>query len=217
MVSTEEIDHPFSLDKGRLPIETRRVLVQLLQGPFIDQRRHGILWDILIRDEPIVIERMGDLFLDVVIDREQGVAFTRQASIEGVETPRLLRRMNLTFIDSLLLIHLRRLLLDATERGDRAAVDKTELGELLLVYEADKNNDHAGFSKRVNSAVEKMKKYGILTAVSSGEDRYEISPALSILFPAEEIKELSRRYAEIASGEALTGDEEPGESEEDEP
>lgn len=215
MNSNENGEERGSVDRGRLPLETRRVLIQLLQGPMIDSRRHGILWDILLREEVTVRERMGDLFLDVVIDREAGVAFTRQAELEGIDAPRLLRRMNLTFIDSVLILSLRRRLLDASERGDRAAVDGPELCEHLSVYEASANTDHAGFNKRVRSSMEKMKKYGILMAMASGEDRYEISPALSLLFPPEEIKELAARYESIAGGAAIVGDEESEKGEED--
>lgn len=38
-------------DNGELPVDTRRVFVQLLSGPCIDGKRHQILWSTLIRDE----------------------------------------------------------------------------------------------------------------------------------------------------------------------
>jgi hypothetical protein len=199
-----------------LPHDTKRALVQLLQGPLIDRERHGIIWGVLIRDEALIRSRMADLFLEVVIDKDVGVAFTRQAGVEGEDAPRILRRMSLTYIDSVLLIQLRRRLLEASERGDRAAVDSTELCEALIDYKAGKSTDHAGFNKKVKASIDKMKKYGILSILAAGEERYEISPALAILFPPEEIKALSLRYEEIASGAALTGEEEGEEAGEEE-
>jgi len=44
----------FQGDKGELRLDTRRVLVQLLSGPFLDSRRHSKLWPVLLRDETIV-------------------------------------------------------------------------------------------------------------------------------------------------------------------
>ena len=39
--SNQEAAALFTGDVGELPLETRRVLVQLLAGPSIDARRHG--------------------------------------------------------------------------------------------------------------------------------------------------------------------------------
>ena len=94
-------------DRGHLTLETRRALVQLLSGPSLDAKRHARLWPILVRDEAILRSRLSDLFLDLVIDLEQRVAFTRQADVRDLETPTLLRRAPLTFVDSLVLLLLR--------------------------------------------------------------------------------------------------------------
>ena len=69
-------------DTGSLPIDTRRVLVQLLLGPSVDARRQTKLWPVLLRDETVIRSRMHELFLEVVIDHEQQVAFTRQVTSE---------------------------------------------------------------------------------------------------------------------------------------
>src|ERR1700736_1139377 len=97
----------FEGDSGELPLETRRVLVQLLAGPSIDGRRHAKLWPVLVRDEALVRRRLSELFLELVMDVDQQVAFTRQADAGDLETPVLLRRAQLTFLDSILLLHLR--------------------------------------------------------------------------------------------------------------
>src|SRR5262245_47099512 len=85
-------------DCGQLPLETRRALVQLLAGPSLDARRHPKLWPVLVRDEAVVRSRLADLFLELVIDRDQQVAFTRQAVVGELEAPSLLRRLPLTFL-----------------------------------------------------------------------------------------------------------------------
>ncbi|MGC0108952.1 DUF4194 domain-containing protein, partial [Ralstonia pseudosolanacearum] len=83
-------------DTGSLPIDTRRVLVQLLLGPSVDARRQTKLWPVLLRDETVIRSRMHELFLEVVIDHEQQVAFTRQVTSEELEVPILLRKASLT-------------------------------------------------------------------------------------------------------------------------
>jgi hypothetical protein len=93
-------DNLFDGDTGTLPLEARRALCQLLSGPSIDSGRHSHLWPAVLRFEAQLRARLNDLFLELVIDRDAGVAFTRQADTGELETPVLLRSSPLTFIDS---------------------------------------------------------------------------------------------------------------------
>src|SRR5260221_5853478 len=109
----------FAGDSGELPLDTRRVLTQLLAGPSLDGRPHSKLWPALARDEVIVRRRLSELFLDLVIDQDHQVAFTRQAAVGDLETPILLRRAQLTFLASVCFVFLPPLLTpaDAVGRG----------------------------------------------------------------------------------------------------
>ncbi|NVZ08702.1 DUF4194 domain-containing protein [Allochromatium humboldtianum] len=188
-------------DSGELPLDTRRALVQLLAGPSLDGHRHPKLWPILIRDEVPIRRRLAELFLELVIDRDMQVAFTRQADTGELEVPTLLRRAQLTFIDSILLLHLRQRLTQADSRGDRAVVSTDEIMEFLNLYERASNTDRAGFVKRIHASIEKIKKHSILQKIRSSEDRFEISPTLKLLFSAEEIQALTHLYQRMAAGE----------------
>lgn len=186
-------------DTGELPLETRRALVQLLSGPSLDGRRHSKLWPVLARDEAIVRARLSELFLDLVVDHEQQVAFTRQADVGDLEAPVLLRRSPLTFIDSVLLLFLRGQLTQAEAHGERAVLDADEIAEYLVLYERAANTDHAGFNKKVQASIEKMKKNSILRKIRGSESRFEISPTLKLLFSAEEVQALTRQYEAMVS------------------
>lgn len=194
-------DTLFLGDSGELALHTRRVLVQLLAGPSLDGRRHSKLWPVLVRDEAVIRRRLAELFLELVIDREVQVAFTRQADTGDLEVPLLLRRAQLTFIDSILLLHLRQRLTQADSHGDRAVVSTDEIMEFLTLYERASNTDRAGFVKRVNASIEKIKKHSILLKIRASEDRFEISPTLKLLFSAEEIQALTHLYQRMAAGE----------------
>lgn len=194
----------FMGDSGELPLDTRRALVQLLAGPSLDGRRHPKLWPILVRDEALIRRRLAELFLELVIDREVQVAFTRQADTGELEVPLLLRRAQLTFIDSILLLHLRQRLTQADSQGERAVVSTEEITEYLTLYERTANTDRSGFNKRVHASIEKIKKHSILQKIRSSDDRFEISPTLKLLFSAEEIQALTNLYQRMAAGEMLT-------------
>lgn len=197
-------------DSGDLALDARRVLVQLLAGPALDGRRHSRLWPILIRDEAAIRSRLSELFLQLVIDRDVQVAFTRQADTGDLEVPRLLRRANLTLLDSILLLHLRQRLTQAETHGERAVVSSDEIVEFLGVYEQAGNTDRALFEKRLHASIEKIKKHSILRKIRASDNRFEISPTLKLLFSAEEIQALTRIYRDRqALGAASVPDDEP--------
>jgi hypothetical protein len=189
----------FRGDTGSLPIDTRRVLVQLLLGPSVDARRQSKLWPVLLRDEAVVRSRMHDLFLEVVIDHEQRVAFTRQVVSEEIDVPILLRKASLTFLETALLLFLRQRLTQADAQGERAVVSRDDMQEHLSVYERGSNPDHAKFERQIVNAVDKAKKLSLLQFIRGSGERYEVSPTLKLLFSAEEIQELTRIFAALAS------------------
>jgi hypothetical protein len=190
-------------DTGELPWETRRALVQLLAGPSLEARRHPKLWPVLVRDEIVIRCRLAELFLDLVMDVDQKVAFTRQADVVDVDSPILLRRSPLTFLDSILLLYLRQSLTKADTQGERAVVSTEEIQEHLTIYQAAASTDRAGFVKRVHASIEKMKKSNMLQKIRASEDRFEVSPTLKLLFSAEEIQALTKLFERMSAGETI--------------
>lgn len=189
----------FANDRGTLNVETRRALVQLLLGPSVDGRRQPKLWQVLLRDEALLRQHLHNLFLELIVDHDQAVAFTRQVVAENIDAPILLRRASLTFLESALVVFLRQKLTQADAQGERAVLSKAEMFEHLMVYERDRNVDHARFERQMDNAVEKAKKLSLLHKIRGGEDRFEVSPTLKLLFPAEDIAALAQTYLAIAA------------------
>ena len=189
----------FAGDAGQLIYDTRRVLVRLLLGPTLDALRHSKLWPVLLRDEAIIRSRLHDLFLDLVVDRAQQVAYVRQVeSGSDLEVPVLLRRLPLTFVDSALLLFLRQRLSLADAHGERAVVSAQEMIEHLANYERGGNTDAAKFSRQVNNAIERAKEHSLLSKLRGSDDRFEVSPTLKLVFSAETVNALIPLYAKIA-------------------
>jgi hypothetical protein len=198
----------FAGDVGQLPYDTRRVLVRLLLGPTLDALRHSKLWPVLLRDESVIRTRLHELFLDLVVDRAQQVAYIRQVeSGSDLEVPVLLRRLPLTFIDSALLLFLRQRLSLADAHGERAVVSAQEMIEHLANYERGGNTDAAKFSRQVNNAIERAKEHSLLSKLRGTDDRFEVSPTLKLVFSAEMINALIPLYAQIAP--SARADDEP--------
>jgi Domain of unknown function (DUF4194) len=187
-------DGVFAGDTGRLPVETRRVLVQLLLGPSLDATRQRHLWPVLLRDEAELRSRLHELFLELVVDIDQQVAFTRQVTAEDLDAPVLLRRSHLTFIETALILFLRQRLTQSEAQGERAVVSAQEMRDQLSVFERAGNPDQARFARQVDAAIEKAKKLNLVRLLGRGEPRFEISPTLRLLFPAEQIQALTQTY-----------------------
>jgi len=144
-----------------------------------------------------------------VIDLDQEVAFTRQVLSDELEIPILLRRAPLTFLDSVLLLFLRQRLTQSDAQGERAVLALQEMKEHMTIFERQQNVDHARFEQQVENAIEKAKKHSLLQKIRGSEDRYEVSPTLRLLFPAEEIQALNAVYTALAvtPNEVKSGEE----------
>jgi hypothetical protein len=214
---SERVDHGpdaaalYPGDSGLLPEPARRTLVQLLMGPSLDARRHSRLWPALLRYRELIQSRLSDLFLELIVDMDRQVAFTRQADTGELDAPILLRRSPLTFLDSALLLYLRQLLVEADTRGEPALVSLGDMKEQLSLFEPSDSTDRVGFDKRARAAIEKAKKNSLISAIRGSDGRFEISATLKLLFGAEEIAALLRAYEQLAqdsNGGGLT--EAPG-------
>jgi len=87
--------------------------------------------------------------------------------------------------------------------------------EHLSMFEQKANTDKAGFTKRIQASIEKIKERSILQRIRASDDRFEVSPTLKLLFSAEEIKALTDIYQRMAAGEVSINDVQPIDDEEE--
>ncbi|MCL2653228.1 MAG: DUF4194 domain-containing protein, partial [Propionibacteriaceae bacterium] len=190
--SADPSDEP---ENDSLLPDARRALVQLVKGPYLTRERNPNLWVALENSEAGIRAGLDNLFLELVLDREQGLAFVR--NIRDEDAPKVIRAMRLTLIDTALVLFLRERLLHAS---DRAFIGRDEIDDQLQVYGPASGTDPVTMNSRINSSVEKMKKNSILQAMDE-EGRFEISPVLRMVFDADEVAAVSDEVrALIASG-----------------
>ena len=189
-------------DTGTLREPSRRVLVQLLRGPYLSAARHANLWTALLADEDAIRSRLADLFLDLVTDTAAEIAFVRNTAGD-IDAPKVMRTITLTFLDTALLLHLRQALL-AEGSGDKSIVGADEVVEALHAFRGQESSDEAGFGKRIATSWTKMVKYGLL-AETSTPGRFEVSPVLRLIFGADEIAAVNAEYQALARSTAEDG------------
>lgn len=186
-----------SLPGAALVDESRRVLVHLLQGPFLDGRRDDARYAQLLRDRAAIEARLADLFLELVVDDDAQVAFVRQSE-DDADAPKLLRRLTgMNRLDSVLLLVLRQMLLTQSSRGQRTVVSEAELQQALAAYRRTTSTDEAGFAKEVRAAIAKIQRAGLLD--EQGAD-YEVSPVLRLMIGPDTAREFIALYRQAGVG-----------------
>ncbi|MDR1213828.1 MAG: DUF4194 domain-containing protein [Propionibacteriaceae bacterium] len=197
-------------DRGTLKADTRRALVQLVRGPYIMRERHGNLWAALERDESVIRQELGNLFLELAIDRDSGLAFARNLETDE-DVPKVIRSTPLTLIDTALVLFLR----DKLLRGEtgRVFVGREEIDDDLGVYGTAAGVDAVGLAKRINASIDKLKNNHILLR-SPEEDRFEISPVLRFVFDAAQVAAVTVELRQLiaAGGRLVEADEDEQES-----
>ena len=183
-------------DLGTLGEQSRRALLELLQGPYLSGRRRPQLWQALIADEAAIRSRLHDLFLDVVIDQHDEFAFTRRVATDEIAVPAALRSKSMTFLDTAMLLVLRQHLLTAAGER-RVIVGRDEVFEQLAVYQQGVDS---GWARRLNRSWTKMlNSFSVLQQLE--DDRAEVSPVLKVMIGPEEARAFTELYREIAAGQ----------------
>lgn len=176
---------------GALVEESRRVLVALLQGPYLDGRKDTARYGQLLRDRTAIENRLADMFLELIVDDDSQVAFVRQSESDP-DAPKLLRRLSgLNRLDSVLLLVLRQHLLTQASRGQRAVVSEAELLAALAAYRRTDSTDEAGFAKDVRHSIAKLQRAALLEEQG---DSYEVSPVLKLMITPDTAREFIELY-----------------------
>ncbi len=175
-------DDPDSLGGSHLPTAARRALTTLLTNRFITRSRNQSAWDALLAYENEIRERLADMFLLLVVDRDYEVAFKRQDPAE--DAPRLLRRDKPLHRDaSLLLIHLRKehAYTDATD--DPVVITRAQVAEFL------------------RPSVDELK---LLTQDPAADYLFTVSPAVVPLIGADEMMRFEQHFVRAAEAAGTT-------------
>lgn len=188
-------------DTGTLSYHSRRALVQLLKGPMVTAQNHPQVWQAIVSDEQALRSCLHNVFLDLVLDEDAGIAFSRAAAGgQDVDTgdgrrepmPKVLRTESLSHTDTLIILHLRQELALAAP-GERVIIDRGELRDQVLLYRVDTERDEAKLGKRFDAAFRRMGEYSLVHPTET-EGRFEVSPALRQIFDAATVEGVRAEY-----------------------
>jgi hypothetical protein len=211
MTTTEDAEELRSDDAG-LPEDARRALVTLLTSRFVSRSRNRNAWEALLAHEDEIRERLADLFLLLVVDRDMEVAFKRQSLDE--DAPRVLRREKPLSRDaSFLLIFLRQEHAYADADDGPVVVDRSQLEEFLRAYREEGDGDEARFERRVDAAIRTLVDLRFLAVDPDANYLFTVSPVVVPLIGADELTRLEAAYRQgLGSEEPATATDEEGQA-----
>ncbi|MFJ8816246.1 DUF4194 domain-containing protein [Amycolatopsis thermoflava] len=208
-----EDDESGNPGRSQLPIPARRALTTLLTKRFITRARNRSAWEALLTFETEIRERLADMYLLLIVDKDYEVAFKRQDPAD--DAPRLLRRDKPLHRDaSLLLIHLRKehTYTDATD--DPVMITRAQVAEFLRPFREDGDGDEAKFERRVEAAIRAVADLKLLTPDQDADYLFTVSPAVVPLIGADEVMRMERYFSQAAAEAGVpdeSGHEETGE------
>jgi hypothetical protein len=173
------------------------LIISLLKGVVYRDGDEG-LWQALGELQIRVREYVAVLGLELVLDEAEGCAYLRQrAAGEGeAALPRLVPRRQLSYPVSLLLVLLRKKLVESDAGGGdtRLVLKRDEIVDLMRVFLQDVTNEARAFD-RVDAHINKVVELGFLRRLRGREDEYEVRRILKAFVDAQWLGDVSERLA----------------------
>jgi hypothetical protein len=196
-VPMEEDPHElFPGDSGGIPDPAvRHVLVRLLQRRFLVAERNPAQWRILLENQQTLESRLHDLFVQLVVDHDRGIAYKKQVRPAELDVPILLKDDAYTRAETLVLVHLRTIFQRERGAGETSArVDIEEIEQTVLTYYDVDDANLAARQNEIRTAVRRLAKEGVIQLESEG--RYRVTPLVEIVLSNERLVELRTWLAE---------------------
>ena len=171
----------------------------------------GVVYRESDEDTWITLERLGggvrDHFttigIDVVIDDAEGYAYLRSRPTEdGDEAlPRLVRRRALTSNVSLLLVLLRKRLVEFETTGGegRLVLSTDQIVEMLRLFQSESTND-ARAVDQAETTIKKAAELGFLRQLRGQNDQWEVRRILKAYVDAQTLSDFAAKLREYAGG-----------------
>jgi len=187
-------------ESDRLPDPARRALVSLLMNRYVSRSRNRVAWEGILTYENDLRARLGEMYLDLIVDHEAEVAFKRQQ--DGDDIPRVLRRERaLTRDASFVLIFLRREYAFADPDDGPVVITREQIGEFLRAYREEGDGDDARFARRVDAAISALiKPWQILEPDPAAEYLFTVSPVVVPLVGVDEMRRFEAAFSQAAEG-----------------
>lgn len=180
-------------------------IIRLMQG-VVYRETDEDTWLTLERSGAGVRDHFGTIGVDVVVDEAEGYAYLRSRPDDDDQEalPRLVRRRALTYNVSLLLVLLRKRLVEFETAGSegRLVLTTDQIVEMLRLFQATSTNE-ARVVDQAERTIGRAAELGFLRQLRGQADHWEVRRIIKAYVDAQTLSDFSSRLREYA-GAAVT-------------
>lgn len=199
------------MDKNNLSFSTS--LVALLKG-FVNETTQPKLWNNILEKQMQIEDYVSKIGLTLVIQGQDGYAYLMQRKYynEEEELPRLISKRQLSFGISLMLVLLRKELMEINKSNsdERFIISKQEIEEKVRPYLKD-STDEIKLKREIESNIKKIDEMGFIRRLKDSNTQYEILPIVRGFVDTQWLEDFDGRLQEYMDYYSITpqqGDEE---------
>jgi hypothetical protein len=179
-------------------------IITLMRG-VVYRETNEDAWTALDRHASAVRDHFDTIGVEVVVDETEGYAYLRSRveDEDGESLPRLVNRRRLTYNVSLLLVLLRKRLLEFETTGGegKLVLSREQIVEMLRLFLADSTNE-ARVVDQVDRTISKVVELGFLRALPSQPHQYEVRRILKAYVDAQTLSDFAGKLEEYAGASA---------------
>jgi len=191
--------------ESRTPEELPGVVTRLFKGVLYAESDEK-LWQSLLGLSSQVRDYVSVLGLDLILDESEGYAFLKSREDPDGTLPRLIARRTLTFNVSLLLVLLRRRMLefDINSSEVRLIMTEQDIVDMVSLFRPESSNE-ARTLDRLRADIKKVVELGFLRKLKGQADTYEVARILKAFVDAQWMEEFDTRLEDYRATLAGTG------------
>jgi hypothetical protein len=184
---------------------TASAIIRLMQG-VVYRESDEETWLALDRFAPAVRDHFSVIGVDVIVDNSEGYAFlrSRPESDDGEALPRLVRRRSLSYNVSLLLVLLRKRLVEFETAGGegRLVLTTEQIIDVLRVFQEESTNE-ARVVEQAERTIAKASEFGFLRAMRAQPGHWEVRRVLKAYVDAQTMSDFAAKLRDYAGSGAV--------------
>jgi hypothetical protein len=175
-------------------------IIQLMKG-VVYREQDESTWTTLDHDAPAIRDHFATVGVDVIVDDMEGYAYLQtRPDADGEEPlPRLVNRRTLTYNVSLLLVLLRKRLVEFETSGGegKLVLSRDQIVEMLRLFLAESTNE-ARVVDQVDTTIRRATELGFLRLLRGRTDQWEVRRILKAYVDAQTLSDFAGKLAEYA-------------------
>ena len=186
-------------------------VIALLKG-VVNEASDVRIWNTILEQQVYIEDYFSKIGLQLIISNQDGYAYLTQIDYreEQKPLPRLITKRQLKYLTSLILVLLRKELIEMNKNSDlgRYVISKTSIIEKVLPY-LKNTNDEAKQRKEIEAEINAIEKMGFIRLIKNSNDDYEIIPLLRTFIEAQWLQDFDEKlktYIDYAKGDSETGE-----------